>query len=124
MGNCWLTVKIGLSVRAKHPDESIRYLHGSLFNIKCSVRSCDYMDDPKFSDPIVPALTVPLSRKAVELKARGLASREEPLGDEGLIKEMLAYGEEAELPDLQVADLPMCLKCEGVSFSSPSRFDY
>jgi NAD+-dependent protein deacetylase sirtuin 5 len=46
-GGCMvLTMNIdGLSQRAGHPKEQLLELHGSLFNLKCSNKECDFRDD-------------------------------------------------------------------------------
>lgn len=49
----------GLSPRAGHPSGTIEYLHGSLFDLKCNKKDCEYFERDNFSDPIVPALVVP-----------------------------------------------------------------
>ncbi|PVH76467.1 DHS-like NAD/FAD-binding domain-containing protein [Cadophora sp. DSE1049] len=46
----------GLSQRAGHPKERLFELHGSLMDIKCSNKECDYIDKENFAEPICPAL--------------------------------------------------------------------
>ena len=54
----------GLSTRAKHPEDKLLQLHGSLFTVKCAsptlgmAEQCDYVEEGNFADPIVPALRV------------------------------------------------------------------
>lgn len=50
----------GLSPRAGHPKDRLELLHGSLFDLKCSHRGCDYTETDNYQDPIVPALEVPV----------------------------------------------------------------
>ncbi|KAF4625073.1 hypothetical protein G7Y89_g13094 [Cudoniella acicularis] len=58
-GVCMLTQNIdGLSEKAKHPQDRLYPLHGSLLDIKCSNKDCDYIDKDNFQDPICPALEV------------------------------------------------------------------
>lgn len=58
-GTLMLTQNIdGLSEKANHPQDRLYPLHGSLLDIKCSNRSCDYYDKDNFQDPICPALQV------------------------------------------------------------------
>ncbi|KAJ4328203.1 Protein saf4 [Fusarium piperis] len=45
-----------LSPRANHPPEQLRTLHGSLFDIKCSNRRCDWIQHGNYDDPFFPAL--------------------------------------------------------------------
>jgi NAD-dependent deacetylase sirtuin 5 len=49
-------VAIGLSEKAKHPRDRLYPLHGSLLDIKCSNRSCGYIDKENRSNPILDAL--------------------------------------------------------------------
>ena len=48
----------GLSQKAKHPKDRLYELHGSLMDIKCSNKECDYYDKDNFKEPICPALAV------------------------------------------------------------------
>jgi NAD-dependent deacetylase sirtuin 5 len=45
-----------LSQRANHPPEHLRRLHGSLFDIKCSNESCNWIQRENYDDPFCPAL--------------------------------------------------------------------
>ncbi|KAK1244675.1 hypothetical protein MKX07_003474 [Trichoderma sp. CBMAI-0711] len=45
-----------LSQRAQHPPSQLKCLHGSLFDIKCSNESCDWMQKGNFDDPFCAAL--------------------------------------------------------------------
>jgi NAD-dependent SIR2 family protein deacetylase len=49
-------MNIGLSQKAKHPQDRLYELHGSMFNIKCSNTSCDYIEKDNTTEPICPAL--------------------------------------------------------------------
>ena len=48
----------GLANRAGHPAESLRPLHGSLFDVKCSrwQEGCDWVERDNRADPFCPAL--------------------------------------------------------------------
>ncbi|TVY13481.1 NAD-dependent protein deacylase [Lachnellula arida] len=48
----------GLSQKAKHPKDRLYELHGSLMDIKCSNKECDYYEKDNFKEPICPALAV------------------------------------------------------------------
>lgn len=48
----------GLSPRADHPPHLLKLLHGSLFDFKCSNKSCAYVEINNFKDPLCPALDV------------------------------------------------------------------
>ncbi|KAF4980121.1 hypothetical protein FZEAL_3811 [Fusarium zealandicum] len=45
-----------LSQRANHPQQQLRSLHGSLFDIKCSNSRCDWIQRGNLDDPFFPAL--------------------------------------------------------------------
>ncbi|KAF2816075.1 silent information regulator protein Sir2p [Mytilinidion resinicola] len=48
----------GLSEQANHPPSQLERIHGSLFEIRCTNRDCDFQET-NFTDPIVPALQLP-----------------------------------------------------------------
>ncbi|KAF2760381.1 DHS-like NAD/FAD-binding domain-containing protein [Pseudovirgaria hyperparasitica] len=48
----------GLSQRANHPKESLKLLHGSLAEVKCSEFFCRHKEQ-NFTDPIIPLLELP-----------------------------------------------------------------
>ncbi|KAL7271525.1 hypothetical protein RUND412_005709 [Rhizina undulata] len=93
----------GLSARAKHPSNQIHYLHGSLFRITCFTSGCTYTEDPNYSDPLVPALSVPEAKASVEARAPGADGNG-----------ALGYDEESELPILTLDVLPRCPECKGL----------
>lgn len=45
-----------LSQRAEHPSSQLKCLHGSLYDIKCSNESCDWIQKGNFDDPFCAAL--------------------------------------------------------------------
>ncbi|KAM5348696.1 hypothetical protein ACJ41O_008520 [Fusarium nematophilum] len=45
-----------LSQRAGHPQDQLRALHGSLFDIKCSNARCDWIQRGNYDDPLFPAI--------------------------------------------------------------------
>ncbi|KAF7545482.1 hypothetical protein G7046_g9555 [Stylonectria norvegica] len=45
-----------LSQRAEHPEDQLRSVHGSLFDIKCSNEDCDWIQHGNYDDPFCPAL--------------------------------------------------------------------
>ncbi|KAJ5759481.1 SIR2 family histone deacetylase [Penicillium odoratum] len=89
----------GLSPRAQHPPRQLYLLHGSLFDVKCNEASCDYTRQNDFTDPIVPALAIP--QKGLNLPA----SRENEVDISDVAN---------SVPDLEIADLPQCPKCDGL----------
>ena len=57
----------GLSPRAGHPAEQLKFLHGNLFDVKCwDEDGCGYVKPNDFTDPIVPALAIPEDQAAAE----------------------------------------------------------
>ncbi len=48
----------GLSPRAGQPESTIRYLHGSLFDVKCVGENCGHSEKDNFKDPLCPALEI------------------------------------------------------------------
>ncbi|KAK3316248.1 putative SIR2 family histone deacetylase [Apodospora peruviana] len=45
-----------LHPRANHPDDQLKLLHGSLFDIKCFNKSCGWIEHHNYADPFCPAL--------------------------------------------------------------------
>lgn len=77
----------GLSPRAGHEGDKVWYLHGNLFDLRCSRKGCDYVDRNNFLDPLCPALE---------------------------IKESDSFSDAAwaaSQPKVEEADLPHCPKC-------------
>jgi len=64
-------VLTGLSQKAGHPKDQLYELHGSLLDIKCSNKECDYYDKDNMDDPVCPAL-------AVDAGIRSFAPKLEP----------------------------------------------
>ncbi|GAB7365269.1 hypothetical protein MBLNU230_g6351t1 [Neophaeotheca triangularis] len=87
----------GLSQRADHPRSQLQLLHGTLFNVKCSQRKCDYVVED-FNDPIVPALAIPTEASA------------DPTSNSALELDISSPG--VELPKIAANALPKCPKCE------------
>ncbi|CAD0115298.1 unnamed protein product [Aureobasidium uvarum] len=93
----------GLSQRARHPADKLQLLHGSLFNVKCTSFYCSYHAE-NFTDPIVPALRIPLDESDPTTKeARHAVSQNH--------KEADIADAQVHLPSVQVADLPKCPEC-------------
>ena len=106
----------GLSPRAGHDKRQIMYLHGSLFDIKCSAFFCDYKEANNFTDPIVPALAIPTGapdpaplgsttsgEKATESLSGAMSNVQ---------KELDISDERVEIPQINPKDLPLCPKCK------------
>jgi NAD+-dependent protein deacetylase sirtuin 5 len=86
-------------MRAKHPENQIKYLHGSLFEVKCSGFFCDYRAQD-FTDPIVPALDIP-DDGSDPTATKNREKRELDISDEAV-----------NLPEVAIKDLPKCPKCK------------
>lgn len=84
----------GFHVRAKHPEESLALLHGSLSTVKCADDTagveCDYVETGNFRDPIVPALQLPPDTD----DQRDISDASVPL------------------QEVKTEDLPQCPKCQ------------
>ncbi|KAJ4354770.1 hypothetical protein N0V95_003543 [Ascochyta clinopodiicola] len=90
----------GLSPRANHPSDSLKLLHGSLFDVKCSDFFCDYVEKNNYTDPIVPALAIPTDESDPTTNS-ALAARELDISDENVA-----------IPELDYNHLPKCPKCK------------
>lgn len=77
-----------MSQRAGHEPKNLQPIHGGLFDLKCSDKSCDYVDRDNFRDPLVPALSVPAGND---------------IADENTL-----------LPSIMIEDLPHCPKCNAL----------
>ena len=89
----------GLSQRADHPPAQLQLLHGTLFNLKCSSRLCNFRET-NFTDPVVPALAIPTDGS-------------DPTTHEAQAKRDLDISDPAvPIPSLKPADLPLCPKCQ------------
>lgn len=85
----------GLHLRAGHPDDKLRMLHGSLFDIKCfDDKECGYVERGNFKDPLCPALEA--------------ASAVSTPSDQGLP----LLDPKVPVPKIDVKDLPQCPKCK------------
>ena len=109
----------GLSPRAGHPAAKLFELHRSLFEVECS-SFCDYREHDNFTDPIVPALALPIrpvpaapsntatssgTTTASNLQAPNEV--EQPTGEELDISDY-----RVKLSSVSVDDLPHCPKCD------------
>ncbi|CAK7240070.1 MAG: hypothetical protein STHCBS139747_001507 [Sporothrix thermara] len=93
----------GLSPRANHPPESLRTLHGSLFDLRCVGTGrngrdrCDYSVSDDFTEPLVPALAT---------AAEGIDETATTTGADGKPP--------APLPPIPTDELPQCPKCKSL----------
>ncbi|KAL9113837.1 MAG: hypothetical protein Q9227_001971 [Pyrenula ochraceoflavens] len=104
----------GLSPRARHPESQLKLLHGSLMDLKCWNRNCNYFDKNNFVDPIVPALAIPSEGSTTASDA--------PVANETLHNELkrkaAVIRKDVDISDAQVPisqlkteDLPHCPTC-------------
>lgn len=91
----------GLSQRAEHPSEQLQLLHGSLFDVRCTNFYCDFQEQ-NFTDPIVPALAIPMDEHDPTTKD----------ALQGNSKELDIANENVDLPSIPVNELPSCPKCK------------
>ena len=112
----------GLSPRAGHPAGQLKLIHGSLFTIKCTDEShCGYSRENDFTDPIVPALALPLEDQAAAtetLKDRTGKVQPSPMLQKGIAKKnALIKGKDisdinVSIDDVSQKELPNCPKCQ------------
>lgn len=88
----------GLSQRAEHPPAQLQLLHGTLFELKCFNRQCNYRQSD-FTDPVVPALAVPTDGS-------------DPTSNDARGRDLDISDEKVPLPSLKPEDLPHCPKCK------------
>lgn len=103
----------GLSPRADHPEEQLKLLHGSLFDVKCSDEACGYIRRNDFADPIVPALALP----AIQDTAASTPSNTEQLNTPAIQKHPLLTGADISniaipIPSIPLHALPTCPQCQ------------
>ena len=96
---------LGLSQRASHPLEQLHLLHGSLFTVKCTSFYCGYSRENDFTDPIVPALDIPLKESALQQAFGRKPAKED---------EVDISDDTNPIPELTPAELPQCPKCGGL----------
>ncbi|KAL9619744.1 MAG: hypothetical protein Q9160_005675 [Pyrenula sp. 1 TL-2023] len=105
----------GLSPRADHPETQLKSLHGSLFDIRCSRKSCDYLKKNDFTDPVVPALAIPTEDSSKD-------ETNDPIGNKALHEEIKRKAAvvrkdvdiadaNVPIPKIKPDDLPHCPKC-------------
>ena len=105
----------GLSPRAGHDSRKIEYIHGSLFNVRCSAFLCDYTETNNFNDPIVPALAIPIA--APEPTPSGSATSGERASEslsqamDSVQKELDISDDSVKIAQVETKDLPQCPKC-------------
>lgn len=106
---------LGLSEKAGHDKRHIAYLHGSLFDVKCSEFFCDYKESGNYADPIVPALAIP--KGTAQPAPAGTAQSGQAATDSlskaifGEQKELDISDDSVELAHVETKDLPQCPKC-------------
>ena len=100
----------GLSQRANHPREQLQLLHGTLFDLKCANRRCDFRE-PNFDDPVVPALAIPTSGvDPTSNEARQSTNQQLQAISKG--HDLDISDAKVPLPSVNTGDLPHCPKCK------------
>ena len=118
LNSIYLFCDLGLSPRAGHPARSLYLLHGSLFDVKCSSYGCSHFERNNFTDPIVPALAIPMGGKPPA--PLGTAASQTPDGREAAAeivhapRELDISDDRVEIPDLEATNLPQCPQCHGL----------
>ncbi|KAK5012669.1 putative SIR2 family histone deacetylase [Cryomyces antarcticus] len=101
----------GLSQRAGQPLEKLQLLHGNLFDLKCTDFYCSYVQQNNYTDPIVPALAIPVEgTDPTSNEARHAVSN--ALLEKKTGKELDIADENIHLPSVPVDDLPHCPECK------------
>lgn len=93
----------GLSSRASHPTEQVFFLHGSLFDLRCTGFYCKHTEINNFTDPVVPALAIPTEDD--EAATAALQAKEQS-------RELDISNADVTLPDLPLDALPHCPSCK------------
>lgn len=113
---------LGLSPRAGHNARQIKYLHGSLFNLRCSSFLCDYKEPNNFVDPVVPALAIPtedsetITTTLPEAPNASFKAAQTALarGLHGKSREVDISDAEINLTRISNEELPHCPECESL----------
>lgn len=108
----------GLSPRANHPMEQIFFLHGSLFDLRCTGFYCRHTEINNFTDPVVPALAIPTDDE--DAASAALQAKEQRQQDNGADQERVEPAPQeldisdanVALPDLPLDALPHCPECK------------
>lgn len=88
----------GLSPRAGHPAAQLKLLHGSLYDIKCRNKKCDYIEKDNYTDPIVPALAIPQAEDGTQSNP--------------LIRGLDISDEKHKISSIPTSELPQCPSCK------------
>ncbi|KAK5945976.1 hypothetical protein PMZ80_000115 [Knufia obscura] len=98
----------GLSPRANHPPSQLKLLHGNLFDLKCTDKTCGYTEPNNFTDPITPALAIPQSGQ--DPTATPNTNTNTPTNP--LIKGLDISNANHTLPTITQSSLPHCPQCK------------
>ncbi|KAF2749503.1 DHS-like NAD/FAD-binding domain-containing protein [Sporormia fimetaria CBS 119925] len=90
----------GLSPRAGHPAETLKLLHGSLFDLKCSSFFCNHMERDNYTDPVCPALAIPTE-----------PGTDNPI-DTTAKRDLDISNISVPLPSIPASELPHCPTCQ------------
>ena len=105
-----------------HPSSRLHLLHGSLFNVRCTSFYCDYTEQNNFTDPIVPALSIPTEgaqptpsksdKTGAEATSALYSSMRQSNTEAGTMKELDISDDRIQIPHIPLGDLPHCPKCK------------
>jgi len=91
----------GLCQRASHPEDQLKLLHGSLFDIKCFNSTCSYIDCNNYDDPVTPSLDI------------SSADDERLAPSTNTMKARVTYLDPSiDTTTVPKADLPHCPRCK------------
>lgn len=94
----------GLSPRAGHPAETLKLLHGSLFDLKCSAFFCNHIERNNYTDPVCPALAIPTEPdSSTPIDTTSTAVRKP--------KDLDISNISVPLPSIPESELPHCSTC-------------
>ncbi|KAI9699581.1 MAG: hypothetical protein M1820_007080 [Bogoriella megaspora] len=104
----------GLSQRAGHPKHSIELIHGSVFDIKCSEKKCDYVQADNYEQPFSPALVLDEEHDISDVKfpLKDIARRDLPhcpkcaeQDEDSLLRPgVVWFGESLPMPSIEHID--------------------
>lgn len=96
----------GLLTRAGHSNRNQYQIHGSLFKLKCTSFSCNYVDNDNFDHPLTPAL------KGTEFEYQGNPTRKRRLSHNSQTPQSQEQLPQfAPVAQLNEDQLPQCPRC-------------
>lgn len=95
----------GLSQIAEHPPETLKLLHGTLFEVRCQDDTCGHVEQ-NYRDPIVPSLAIPKGGQdpTTNDAMQGVDSRK--------LNELDVSDASVPISNIPLKDLPGCSRCK------------